>query len=68
MRIQEVKDFINEYENECSDFLTEMTINPWKYIIGSSAINEIVDYFKVSKNNMHFVKNLRYCSKEQRDI
>lgn len=49
MRIQEVKDFINEYENECSDFLTEMAINPWKYIIGSSAINKIVDYFKVLK-------------------
>lgn len=49
MRIEEVKDFIKANENEYPEFLAESVINPWKYMIRSSAFGETVGHLKVSK-------------------
>lgn len=42
-----VEKFIKMNQSECSNFLKERAINPWKHI--SSTFNETDDYLKVPK-------------------
>lgn len=36
MELGKVENFIKVKKNNCSDFLTERAINPWKYMIAAS--------------------------------